>query len=156
MVLSVQHGQQIAVGQKCQRPVVHLREISADHERRAKHAPEAHHRLLLIFCERCHPFIVILELSADHTHGKHITVRIAARLHVIQPGLTAPEHRLEKLPAVPEVIRNAPHIGIVRILIGARQLRRSRGQRKHNRPPRLHDRPVDHPGFLPARERIVI
>ena len=74
---------------------------------------------------------------------------------MVLPELAAVEHVRQKLPLVPEIVRDAPHIGISSVLPGPVDMGWSRGEAEHDVPAGFLDGLMEHFGLVPAAEAVV-
>ena len=73
---------------------------------------------------------------------------------MVLPQFTAPEHVVEQLPRIPEIIRDAPHVGIGFIMPCLFDQRRSRRQGEHDVPAALFNRMLQHFDLMRRRIRM--
>ena len=125
---------ELPIRKKLQRLCIKPRHLSPQHERRSEDAPERHHGLLLVLRQTGHAFLTIAETPADDAERQHVTVRVASRSFLPLPQFASTEHILKKRPGIPEVVCNAPHVGIFCIPFRLCNLRRSGGERQDDRP----------------------
>ena len=152
-IFRVAHLKDLFIRQKRKSLLIHGRKLGTDHQRGTEKAPQRQHGLLLF--ESKVRAADLSESLPQHADRKHITVRKAPCGNVILPDPAAVEHVPEKIPAVPEIVCNAPHIRIFLVVGRFFNESRSGGKRQHNGPPGLFDGPVQHLYFVPCRIGIV-
>ena len=123
-------GQRLRVRQQRERPLVVLRQIAAHHEGRTENAPQVHHGELLIAREIRHAGAA--EADADLAQRQHVAVRPAAGAHMRLPHLAAAEHVFKQIPAIPEIVRHAPHVGKLLHVPGFLDHRGAGGKAEHH------------------------
>ena len=128
-------GKQRPVGQQRKRECVQLRQLAADHQRGAHHAPEGHHGALLGLGEL--RAVIGIGALTQRAHGQHIRVGPVTGAGMDAPLLRPLEHALQQLPVIPEVVGDAPHVGVTLQMLGLLQRRGARGQGQHDVPPAL-------------------
>ena len=145
-----EHGEHLPVCQQGQRPVVQLGQLGPQHQRRAEQAPQGHHSALLIPGQAGIP-LPLAVTPADFPQGQHVAVRVAAWGHVVLPNLAPGEHGLQEPPVVPEIVGDAPHVGVLFVMPGFLNYRRPRRQGQHHGPARTLDGPGQHLDLMFAR-----
>ncbi len=92
--------------EELQRPVVELGHVRAEDERGPRDRPQREAQALFVVRE------VGRTRELDDAEREHVGVRPGALDAVGFPAVQAPEHAAEGFPAVPEVVGDAPHIGV--------------------------------------------
>ena len=135
-----QQPQHLAVGQQAFGKFVQLGQLGPQHERRAEQAPQAHQRALFVAGQG--GGALCAETASDAPQRQHVAVRESPGRDMVLPELAAVEHRAHILPFVPQVVGDAPHVGVLRIVPRLLDQRRARRKRQHDVPPAVQDRVV--------------
>ena len=103
---------------------------------------------MLLPCKEAIPLLP--EVFSHFAQRQHIAVRPAALRNMVLPFFAPVEHVQQGFPVVPEIVGNAPHIGILFIVPAFRNLRRSGRKAQHDGPPATLDGPAQHLHLVPA------
>ncbi len=103
------HLQHVGVGEQCDGLGQARGKVTADHERRPGNHPEGEQRDALVLGEPVVSRFAPFGTDADATKGQHVAVRPSRLRRVRRPPGEPREVRLDVIPAVPEVVADAPH-----------------------------------------------
>jgi len=130
----LQQCQHFRVGNQAERPFIQIGQLAAKHKRRTENRPQRQHGALLgagqkrVALENA----VLAAANGDMADRKHIAIREAAVRYVRTPVAAAHEHFSNIFPAVPEIVGNAPHIGVFAQVVRLFHHGRSGRKTQHN------------------------
>ncbi len=87
-------------------------QVAADHERAAAHAPQGEQRSALVGGQAAVAVVAALGAQADVAEREHVGVGPVAGGLERRPAGQACELLVDVLPAVPQVVGDAPHLGV--------------------------------------------
>ncbi len=108
------------------------------HERRTHDAPQRHQGELFVAREMRRAPAQIQHAQRQHVRIRPVT-RTAKRIPVSQPR----ELFMQRRPIVPEIIADAPEVGVLHHVFGSGQRSFARRQTQHHRSPRSINRAAD-------------
>ena len=148
------HCQNLRPGHQRPGEFVKSGQISSDHQRRPENAPQGHHGHLFVRGEPGAVFrVVILQNRPDR---KHVGIRPVPRAGMAGPSFRAGKHIVQKLPPVPEIVGDPPHIAGLPVKARVFSQRGAGADRQHHFPSAASERFADHlqlarlPGHFPA------
>ena len=141
--------QHVPVGEQTKGGFVQIGQLRPEDQRRTEDRPQGQQGLLFVRGEAGLPGLS--ELYADAAQRQHVAVRPAAGTDVALPDLAAGEHIFQQGPVVPEIVGDAPHIGVLTQVPCLFHRRRAGRKAQHDGPPAAVDGPADHLDIMRRR-----
>ena len=142
--------QHVPVGEQTKGGFVQTGQLRPKDQRRTEDRPQGQHGLLFVGREAGVPWLT--EPHADTAQRQHVAVRPAAGADMTLPDLAAGKHVFQQGPVIPEIVGDAPHVGVL-AQVPCLFHRRGAGRKaQHDRASAAVDGPADH--FDLMRRRI--
>ena len=141
--------QHVPVGEQTKGGFVQTGQLRPENQRRTEDRPQGQQGLLFVRGEAGLPGLS--ELYADAAQRQHVAVRPAAGTDVALPDLAAGEHIFQQGPVVPEIVGDAPHIGVLTQVPRFFHGRGAGRKTQHDRASAAVDGPADHLDLMGRR-----